>query len=150
MGDSASKESGNTSQDQSKISTGDRFVSLTLASLHFTEDVEIILLKARLEQTEKTLERLIGKNISSDLAFLFILIKSSQGQMGALTAGLAGAGLDLGNFESQDEEEDLREEEEGEEGEEEEDDSEEEEEEEEEEDGVYDEHDDNDSDDISE
>ena len=27
------------------------------------EDVEIILLKARLEQTEKTLERLIGKNI---------------------------------------------------------------------------------------
>ena len=31
----------------------------------------------------------------------------SAGQMGALTAGLAGAGLDLGNFESQDEEEDL-------------------------------------------
>merc|ERR1719220_2142262 len=63
------------------------------------KDIEIILLKARLEQTEKTLERLIG-------------------QMGALTTGLAGAGLDLASLQPQDDdselidEEDLLEEEE--------------------------------------
>ena len=32
--------------------------------LLFPEDLEIILLKARLEQTEKTLERLIGNRIN--------------------------------------------------------------------------------------
>ena len=124
--------------------------------------MEIILLKARLEQTEKTLERLIGKNIISGCVYwvlpptqtaLNTLTTLFAGQMGALTAGLAGAGVDLGSFECQDDEEDEEDLGDGEEDEElelEEEEEEEEDDSEEEEDDEHEDKDSDDDDDISE
>ena len=55
------------------------------------EDMEILLLQARLDQTEQTLQKLIGlcRGGLERNSLIFLI----SGQMGALTASLANAGL---------------------------------------------------------
>ena len=44
-----------------KVGLAEKGLNLYHNTFFIPEDIEIILLKARLEQTEKTLQRLIGK-----------------------------------------------------------------------------------------